>query len=868
MTIEARAAFIEFFAAQQHTVVPSAPLVPFDDPTLLFVNAGMVPFKNYFTGAATPPYSTAVSSQKCVRAGGKHNDLDNVGYTARHHTFFEMLGNFSFGKYFKEQAIVHASDFIFNTLKLPRDKITVTVYHTDDEAANLWRSVANMPEQRIIRIASSDNFWSMGDTGPCGPCSEIFYDHGAHIAGGPPGSADADGDRFVEIWNLVFMQYEQHANGTRTPLPAPCVDTGMGLERLMAVLHNTHDNYATPVLRHLINASADLTNQHADGALAASHRVIADHMRAAGFLLADGVMPAPDGRGYVLRRIMRRAMRHAHILGASAPLMHRLVPTLIEQMGQAYPELVRAQPVITQTLYDEEERFRETLARGLKLLDEATADLPQGGALAGDVAFKLYDTYGFPVDLTADVLRGRGLLVDQEGFEATMQRRKQEDRAGWHGSGDSAQNDLWLTLRNQHAATVFTGYESLTQSATVQAIVHDGAVITQANAGQTVAVLCDTSCFYAESGGQTGDTGILTWQNGTAQVLNTTKAAGDLFVHTVRIETGTLHANTTVQQQVDAVRRDAVRAAHSATHLLHATLRQVLGAHVTQKGSSVLPNRLRFDFSHNKAVTPQQLQQIEDIINGHIRANLATSTQITTPEEAQKAGALALFGEKYGDKVRVLALGDASVELCGGTHVQRTGDIGLLLLQSESGVAAGVRRIEAVIGDAALQQTRQQHNTLQQLEILLKTTDVVEQAKRLLNEKKQLEKALTDARRSSASNDASVVMLPNGVSFDGRVLTGVQPKDLPSLIDAAKAQLQKGVIALLAMGEDKITIAVGLTDDLTQTLDAAALARAASLAGGGKGGGGRRDFAQAGAPDTSRSAQILDAVRDLVAQSA
>ncbi|MEY4268963.1 MAG: Alanine-tRNA ligase, partial [Pseudomonadota bacterium] len=703
-TNDIRRSFLDHYAAAGHAVVPSAPLVPYNDPTLMFVNAGMVPFKNVFTGLESRDYKTAVSSQKCVRAGGKHNDLDNVGYTARHHTFFEMLGNFSFGDYFKEAAIHHAWSLVNGTWGLAADRLTVTVYHTDDEAASLWRKIAGLPEDRIIRIATSDNFWSMGDTGPCGPCSEIFYDHGDHIPGGPPGSPDEDGDRFVEIWNLVFMQYEQRGPGDRVDLPRPSIDTGMGLERIAAVMQGVHDNFDTDTFKALIAASVELTGVLAEGASRASHRVIADHLRATSFLIADGVLPSNEGRGYVLRRIMRRAMRHAHLLGAADPLMHRLLPALVAEMGVAFPELVRAQPLIAETLEREERKFRQTLTNGLRLLDEATGTLATGDTLAGDVAFKLYDIFGFPYDLTEDALRAQGIGVDRSGFDAAMALQKAAARAAWKGSGDRASDEIWFDLAETHGSSEFTGYTATSGEGEVIAIVRGGASVDAASAGDDVIILTNQTPFYAESGGQVGDAGTMANLSGfAATVSDTAKPLGRLHAHHTRVDAGSIKVGDSVQLAVDTARRDRVRANHSATHLLHAALRGRLGGHVTQKGSLVADDRFRFDFSHPKALSAEEIAQVEADVNAEVRANEAVTTRLMTPDDAIAAGAMALFGEKYGDEVRVLAMGrdSYSVELCGGTHVRATGDIGLLKVIGESAVSSGVRRIEAMTGEAA-----------------------------------------------------------------------------------------------------------------------------------------------------------------------
>ncbi len=877
-TNEIRRSFLDYFGRNGHTPTPSAPLVPYNDPTLMFVNAGMVPFKNVFTGLETPASPRAASSQKCVRAGGKHNDLDNVGYTARHHTFFEMLGNFSFGDYFKEQAIEHAWTLLTKEWGLPADRLTVTVYHTDDEAHALWRKIAGLPDSRIIRIPTSDNFWSMGDTGPCGPCSEIFYDHGDHIFGGPPGSPDEDGDRFVEIWNLVFMQYEQQADGTRRDLPKPSIDTGMGIERIAAVLQGVHDNYDTDTFKALISASESLTGVAAEGDHAASHRVIADHLRSTSFLMADGVLPSNEGRGYVLRRIMRRAMRHAHLLGASEPLMHRLVPALVGEMGQAYPELVRGQALIAEVLEREETQFRRTLDKGLKLLDEATGDLAQGGELDGEVAFRLYDTYGFPYDLTEDALRARGIGVDRAGFDAAMARQKAAARAAWKGSGEAASGEVWFDIAEREGATEFTGYAATTGEGKVVAIVRGGAEVAAATAGDEVVILTNQTPFYGESGGQTGDAGTIASLAGLrATVTDTAKPLGRLHAHQVRIDEGAVSVGDTVELKVDAERRDRIRANHSATHLVHAALRNRLGGHVTQKGSLVAEDRLRFDFSHPVALTPEDIAAIEAEVNAEIRANETVSTRLMTPDDAVAAGALALFGEKYGDEVRVLAMGRAgsegrnySVELCGGTHVRATGDIGIFRIVSESAVSSGVRRIEAMTGEGARQWLVAREEALKSAASVIRATpeEVPARLAALLDERKRLEKELAEAKKAlalggggtggaTAPADETVA----GVTFSGQVLEGLDPKELRPLLDAAKQRMGSGVAVLIAVNEGKASIAAAVTDDLTGRFSAVDLVRAGVEALGGKGGGGRPDMAQGGGPDGSKAADALAAVK-------
>jgi len=874
-TNDIRRGFLDYFERNGHARVPSAPLVPHNDPTLMFVNAGMVPFKNVFTGLETRPYSQATSSQKCVRAGGKHNDLDNVGYTARHHTFFEMLGNFSFGDYFKDRAIELAWNLITKEWGLSPDRLTATVYHTDEEAFDLWKKISGLPESRIIRIPTKDNFWAMGDDGPCGPCSEIFYDHGDHLPGGPPGSPDEDGDRFVEIWNLVFMQYEQAAGEIVSELPKKSIDTGMGLERIAAVLQGVHDNYETDTFRALIEASQSLTsNNSAD--MAASHRIIADHLRTSGFLVADGVLPANEGRGYVLRRIMRRAMRHAHLLGASEPLMYRLVPALVAEMGSAYPELVRAQPLIEATLQQEETRFRQTLSTGLKLLDEATADLGEGGTLSGETAFKLYDTYGFPYDLTEDALRSRGLKVDQAGFDAAMAEQKAKARAAWKGSGSKASEDIWFDLAEQFGATEFTGYAGDEGEGVVLAIVRDGARVESAEIGQIVEILLNQTPFYGESGGQIGDTGKLTTLKGfVGEVEDTSKPLGKLHVLRTKAVAGELTVGETVHQKVDAERRDRIRANHSATHLLHAALRRQLGTHVTQKGSLVAPDYFRFDFSHPKALTREEIDSVEAEVNAQIRSNEAVTTRLMTPDEAISAGAMALFGEKYGDEVRVLSMGrlteaDYSVELCGGTHVRALGDIQLLKIVSESAVSAGVRRIEALTGEAARRWLGDRDAKLREAAATLKSSpdEVPARIAALVEERRKLERELADAKKAlamgggTAAGDALAPEDVNGRKFLGQVVEGLDPKSLRATVDTMKQRVGSGIAALVAVNEGRASVAVGVTDDLAGEVSAVELVKAAVATLGGQGGGGRPDMAQGGGPDGSKAKDAIEAVKD------
>ncbi|WP_411341523.1 alanine--tRNA ligase [Sphingopyxis sp. J-6] len=880
-TNDIRRSFLDYFAGAGHHIEPSAPLVPYNDPTLMFVNAGMVPFKNVFTGLETRPYKTAVSAQKCVRAGGKHNDLDNVGYTARHHTFFEMLGNFSFGDYFKEQAIEHAWTLITKTWGLKPEKLTATVYHTDDEAYDLWKRIAGLPEDRIIRIPTSDNFWSMGDTGPCGPCSEIFYDHGDHIWGGPPGSPEEDGDRFVEIWNLVFMQYEQLPGGERVDLPRPSIDTGMGLERVAAVLQGVHDNYDTDTFKALIAASVDLTGVPAEGATQASHRVIADHLRASSFLVADGVLPSNEGRGYVLRRIMRRAMRHAHLLGAKDPLMHRLLPSLTAEMGAAYPELIRAQPLIAETLEREETKFRQTLDKGLRLLDEATVGMGKGDTLSGEVAFKLYDTYGFPYDLTEDALRANDIAVDRAGFDAAMAQQKAAARAAWKGSGEKASDEIWFDLAETNGSTEFTGYGSTVGEATVIGLVKDGKPVDEAKAGEEVVVLTNQTPFYGESGGQMGDAGrIATLEGAKASVSDTGKPLGRLHTHQAKLEVGTLKVGDTVQLTVDAGRRDRIRANHSATHLLHAALRGRLGGHVTQKGSLVAEDRFRFDFSHPKALTAEEIALVEADVNAQIRGNEAVSTRLMTPDDAIAAGAMALFGEKYGDEVRVLSMGKAddhsySVELCGGTHVRALGDIALFKIISESAVSSGVRRIEALTGEAARAWLNGRDEALKAAAAALKTSpdEVPARVAALAEQLKKAERELADAKKALAlggSGGAGAAAGPaveqvGDTAFLAQVVDGLDPKELRGAVDGLKKQVGSGVAMLVAVNDGRASVAVGVTEDTTGKHSAVDLVKAAVAALGGQGGGGRPDMAQGGGPDGGAADAAVAAVKAALA---
>jgi alanyl-tRNA synthetase len=871
-----RSAFLDFFEREGHAIVPSSPLVPHNDPTLLFTNAGMVQFKNVFTGVEHRPYSRAVTAQKCVRAGGKHNDLDNVGYTARHHTFFEMLGNFSFGDYFKERAIELAWRLVTREYGLAPERLLVTVYAEDEVAFDLWRKIAGLPEERILKIASDDNFWAMGETGPCGPCSEIFYDHGPEVAGGPPGSADEDGDRFIEIWNLVFMQYEQVTPTDRRDLPRPSIDTGMGLERIAAVLQGKHDNYETDLFRRLIEASQEFTGTPARGPHLPSHKVIADHLRAASFLIADGVMPSPEGRGYVLRRIMRRGMRHAHLLGAREPLLHRMVATLVHEMGQAYPELVRAEPMVREVLELEETNFRRTLERGLRLLDETTEGMGAGDTLGGDVAFKLYDTFGFPLDLTQDALRAKGIGVDLAGFEQAMEQQRAQARASWKGSGEAALESIWFDLREELGASEFLGYETVRAEGVVQALVKDGAGVDRIEAGERATLVANQTPFYAEAGGQQGDTGVVTAPHGRFVVEDTRKVLGDLWLHLGRVEEGHLVVGGAVELEVDATRRDGLRRAHSATHLLHAALRGHLGAHVAQRGSLVAPDRLRFDFSHPKPVQPDELAAIEGEVNAFVRQNAATHTRIMNMEDAVAAGAMALFGEKYGDDVRVVSMGRKadgdvySMELCGGTHAQRTGDVAVFKIASESAVAAGIRRLEALTGPAALAAWAEEEATLERAADVLRVAprEVPGRIEQLLEERRKLERQLQELRTKLASGGgagAQSVEDVAGVKLAARTLDGVPAKDLRGIADGLKKELGSGVTVLISANDGKAAIVVAVTADLTGRFSAVELVKAGVAALGGKGGGGRADFAQGGGPNAAAAGEAVDAVRRALA---
>lgn len=870
-----RKAFLEYFATHGHEIVDSSPLVPRNDPTLMFTNAGMVQFKNVFTGNESRPYDRAVTSQKCVRAGGKHNDLENVGHTARHHTFFEMLGNFSFGDYFKDVAIELAWNLVTKEFGLAEDKLLVTVHSSDEQAAELWKKIAGVPDTKIIRIPTSDNFWSMGDTGPCGPCSEIFYDHGDHIPGGPPGSPDEDGDRFIEIWNLVFMQFEQLTPDERVELPKPSIDTGMGLERIAAVMQGTHDNYEIDMMQALIRASSEASGIDSDSV---SHRVIADHLRASAFLITDGVLPSNEGRGYVLRRIMRRAMRHAHMIGCTDPLMFRLVPALVQEMGDAYPELKRGEPLISETLNLEETRFKQLLERGLKLLDDATSDLAAGDTLDGETAFKLYDTFGFPVDLTEDALKAREISVDGVGFDAAMKRQREEARKAWSGSGDAATEAIWFDTREEAGATDFLGYDTESAEGQVRALIVDGKRVQNASEGDEVSVILNQTPFYGESGGQMGDAGLISSETSRIKVSDTQKRVEDMFVHAGVVESGTIKVGDEVKLVVDHERRSRLRANHSATHLLHEALRRRLGGHVTQKGSLVAPERFRFDISHPKPLNDDEIADVEVGVNRQIALNEAVVTRLMTPEEAVEAGALALFGEKYGEEVRVVSMGEKdghgyfSTELCGGTHVRRTGDIGVFKIVSEAAVGSGVRRIEAVTGAGARAYFADIERSLHAAAAELKTqpNEVPARVKSLVEERKKLERELAEARKKLAMGGGdpgkqSEAHDVNGVTYSPRLLDGVPARELKNVVDDIKKQIGSGVVAVVSNTDGKASLVVGVTDDLTEKFDAVTLVRAGSEAVGGKGGGGRPDMAQAGGPDGKNGQAALDAIKDALA---
>ena len=876
---EIRSSFLSYFKNQGHSIQPSSPLVPRNDPTLMFVNSGMVQFKNLFTGIETRDYKCAATAQKCVRAGGKHNDLDNVGYTARHHTFFEMLGNFSFGDYFKNDAIPFAWEFITKELGIPKEKLVVTVYHDDEETISIWKKVSGLPDSSIIRISTDDNFWMMGATGPCGPCSEIFYDHGEGIWGGPPGSPEEDGDRFVEIWNLVFMQYEQLKDGTRINLPNQSIDTGLGLERVTALLQGTNDNYATDLMRNLIETSANLSNTEPDGSAKIHHRVISDHLRSTSFLIADGVLPSKDGRGYVLRRIMRRAMRHAHMLGTAEPLMYKLVPALVKEMGEAYPELYAAQDLIEETLRSEEARFKETLDRGLKLLDDEVLKIEEGANLSGDTAFKLYDTFGFPLDLTQDALREKGLKVDVDAFNRAMTSQKEKARASWTGSGETTDAAIWFNISQEFGSTEFLGYGTEESEAKVLAIVCEGKEVSNAKAGTSVQIVFNQSPFYAESGGQIGDSGQVELDGSVTQIEDV-RLVASVFVHFVDGLKFNLSVGDEVKLIVSSEKRSAIRSNHSATHLLNESLRKSLGNTVSQRGSLNSDDRLRFDFNHNKALSSEQINTIEKEVNMYIRQNSLVETRVMTPDEARDLGAQALFGEKYGEEVRVVSMGHAgtgkgvdgqtySIELCGGTHVKRTGDIGLFLIVGESASSSGVRRIEAITGSTAVNYVRGRSNQLSLVEGLLKSKpeDLSTRLQSLLNERKTLTNQVNDLRTAIATNEDNSnenIEKINGITFITKVTNGIESKNFPSIIDNYKSSIEMGIILLIGESSGKVSVAVGVTNDLLTKYSAVELVKIAVSQLGGKGGGGRPDLAQGGAKEITGSENAINAVKKMI----
>jgi len=872
-TNDIRSLFLDYFSEHNHEVVPSSLLVPQNDPTLMFANAGMVQFKNIFTGQETRDYVRATTSQKCVRAGGKHNDLENVGYTARHHTFFEMLGNFSFGDYFKEQAIQLAWDLITKEYALPKEKLLVTVFSEDNQAFELWKKIGGLSEDKIIRIPTQDNFWSMGETGPCGPCSEIFYDHGDHIKGGPPGSVDEDGDRFIEIWNLVFMQFEQIDSKTRIDLPKPSIDTGMGLERISAVMQGTHDNYQTDLFQSLIRTSSEISGTSPDGEYNVSHRVISDHLRATSFLITDGVLPSNEGRGYVLRRIMRRAMRHAHLMGCEDIFLFKLVPELVHQMGQAFPELARAQDLISETLKLEETRFKNTLDRGLKLLDEETNKLSSGGILPGEIAFKLYDTFGFPLDLTVDALRSQGYRIDHKGFEVAMEKQRSDARASWSGSGDLATEMVWFDIKQEFGATEFLGYDAEIGEGEVVALVLKGVNVMQAEAESDVLIILNQTPFYGESGGQQGDFGSMNNDSGVKiNIYNTQKKLGDLIVHEGKIIGTKLKVGDQLELMVNHERRSSIRTHHSATHLLHSALQNKLGLHVTQKGSLVAEDKLRFDVSHPTAISREDLDKVEDQVNKQIRLNTEVITRLMTPDEAIGMGAMALFGEKYGDEVRVVSMGFSnekeffSTELCGGTHTKRTGDIGVFRILSETAVSSGVRRIEAVAGITAQNYIINDSKILLDTANLLKVpiADIPRRTEVLLEDRKKLEKEIVDLRRELASgnNDQSEIKKISNINFIGKHLNDLPAKDLKGLADEFRSQIGSGVVALTSLHENKVSIVVSVTDDLTDEISAVDLVKLGANVVDGKGGGGRVDMAQAGGPNSAKVGEVIESIEN------
>ena len=884
---DVRKKFLEFFNKNDHQIVESSNLVPNNDPTLMFTNSGMVQFKNVFTGLEKKSFKLATTAQKCVRAGGKHNDLENVGYTPRHHTFFEMLGNFSFGDYFKEQAIHHAWNLLTKEFQIPKEKLLATVYAEDDESFNLWKKIAGFSDDKIIRIPTSDNFWSMGDTGPCGPCSEIFYDHGEKLKGGLPGSPEQDGDRYIEIWNLVFMQYEQISKDKRINLPKPSVDTGMGLERMTAVLQGTYDNYNIDHFKKIMSASADITKAPINEKTIASHRVIADHLRASSFLIAEGILPSNEGRGYVLRRIMRRGMRHAHTLGSKNPVFFKLFETLLKEMSESYPELKRGQDLIVETLKNEEEKFSSLLERGIKILDE-NLEKVKNKILPGDIAFKLYDTYGFPLDLTADILRGKNIAVDNKGFDEAMEKSKELARANWKGSGDKSVEEKWFKVREEINATEFLGYEYDKAEGVVLKISKGKSFINEAQTGDEVEIITNQTPFYAESGGQVGDQGFISTANCKIKITDTQKKMGDLHVHLGKVESGSIKIGENVNLAIDVERRNDARAYHSATHLLHEALRRTLGKHVIQKGSLVSPEKLRFDFSHNKPIENSELNKIEKYVNDMVATSSDVRTRIMTPDEAVENGALALFGEKYGEEVRVLSMGKEgsayfSTELCGGTHVRNTKDIGRFKIVSQSAIASGIRRVEALREKQLEQyeknlkqtQTNKEKKTEEEIKDIKhqlaslgvsspnynSELDLTENLKNL-NKQLELEKI-----KLVLSNKTKNIIQDNKIKdfiFRVQQLDGLPPKELRQIIDSGKKEIQEGIVLAISSYEEKLGIAIGVTSNLVNKFDAVALVKEASIILGGSGGGGRKDFAQSGGTDKSKINEAIDFIKSKI----
>ena len=881
---EIRNTFLKYFEKNDHKIVESSNLVPNNDPTLMFANSGMVQFKNVFTGLEKRDYVRATTSQKCVRAGGKHNDLENVGYTPRHHTFFEMLGNFSFGDYFKEQAIHYAWNLITKDFGIDKNRLYVTVFHEDDEAFNFWKKIAGFSDDRIIRIATSDNFWSMGETGPCGPCSEIFFDHGDHLPGGLPGSKDEDGDRFIEIWNLVFMQFEQVTKDKRINLPKPSVDTGMGLERIAALLQGTHDNYETDHFKKIINSASEIVKVKSDKSNLSSFRVIADHLRASSFLIAEGVLPSNEGRGYVLRRIMRRGMRHSHLLGSKEPVFYNLFDTLKNEMSGNYPELVRAESLIKETLKMEEEKFLVLLDRGIKILNDEISKIDK--VLPGEVAFKLYDTYGFPLDLTEDILRNKSMSIDTEKFQSLMKESRELAKKNWKGSGDAAVEDIWFGIKDKLEATEFLGYETNQAEGVVLSLLKDNKEVDQLKENDEGMIIVNQTPFYGESGGQVGDTGEIVSNDFKFEVTDVQKKLGDLFVHYGKVKSGSIKLQESVELKIDVERRDNTRAYHSATHLLHESLRRVLGTHVTQKGSLVEPSRLRFDFSHMKPILNEEIDKIEEFVNTMVSKKSDVKTRLMTPDEAVENGALALFGEKYGDEVRVLSMGDEdgkyfSTELCGGTHVKNTGDIGKFKIVSQSSIAAGVRRIEA-LRDKQLEEYLKNKEKLSNLSAEKDEETIKELSQQIIKlggkpsleetDQKTLIKNLTKQLETISVNtileDKSKNIIKdekiNGVKLRLQKIDGLPPKELRKLVDKGKKDLGEGIVVVFANKDDKVGLAVGVTDNLTNKFDAVQFVKVGSEIIGGKGGGGRKDFAQAGGQVQSKIEEAFEKLKSLV----